>query len=79
MPRYYFETNDGDIYLGGDEGIELPGPKEARREALSALPDMARDTIPDGDERTLKATVRDETNAIVFEGTLTLKGTWHPK
>jgi hypothetical protein len=33
------------------EGIILSGLKEAKEEAIKALPDMARDGLPNGDYR----------------------------
>ena len=79
MPRYYFETKDNDEHTGDDEGSELAGPRAARREALSALPDMARDSIPNGDDHAFYALVKDANGEPVFEGTLTLRGRWLKK
>lgn len=76
MPRYFFETNDGDVICRDDEGQDLPDAEAARKAALEALPDMARDRIPDGDHRVFVTTVRDERGATVYVATLLLKGEW---
>ncbi len=44
--------------------------------ALSALPDMARDKMPDCDRRTFKAIVRDDNGQEIYTATLTLVGEW---
>ena len=76
MPRYFFDTDDGDRSHRDDDGLDLPHPEAARRAALDALPDMARDKMPDGDRRTLVAAVRDERGTVVYSATLSLEGDW---
>ncbi len=79
MPRYYFPTNDGDHRHLDDIGQNLSGPAAARLMALDALPDMARDTMPDGDHRVLSVEVRDEEEDLIYHATLTLRGEWIKK
>ncbi len=76
MPRFFFDTDDGDTLDHDDEGQELPGAEEARQAALDALPDMARDKLPDGDHRTFLVTVRDDQGIEIYRATLSLKGEW---
>ena len=76
MPRYFFDTDDGDQSFRDDEGLDLPHVEAAREAALDALPDMARDKMPDGDRRTFVATVRDAYGVVVYSATLSLKGEW---
>jgi len=45
MPRYFFDL-DG---VTDQSGLELDGPEQARSEAIKALPDVARDVLPDGE------------------------------
>jgi hypothetical protein len=54
-------------------GLELDGPEQARAEAVKALPDMARDVLPDGDHLRLAVSVRDETGRVFFRASLTLR------
>ena len=76
MPKYYFTTDDGDSRIFDQIGQELPDAAEARSMALDALPDMARDKLPDGDTRTFMVTVSDEANELIYKAELKLKGEW---
>ena len=46
MPRYYFDTDDGEHFIEGQEPFDLYGMKEARLQAQAALADIARDHVP---------------------------------
>lgn len=74
MPRYFVDTHDGDTPHSDTDGHDLPDAEAARRAVLDALPDMARDKLPDGDSRTFMAAARDERGAVVYTATLTLRG-----
>ena len=74
MPRFFIDTDDGDVHIHDDEGFDLADAEAARREAMTVLPDMARDKLPDGDRRTFVATVRDDAGSVVYSATLTLVG-----
>jgi len=51
MPRYFFDTYDGDRFVPDEEGQELEGIDAAKVAAQAALPEMARDVPLDGDQR----------------------------
>ena len=76
MPRYFFDTDDGDQSHRDDDGLDLPHAEAARQAALDVLPDMARDKMPDGDRRTFVASVRNDQGAIIYTATLSRKGEW---
>ena len=76
MAHYTIDTDDDDLLVEGDYGEGLTCLSTARRMALSALPDIARDKLPDGDRRTFKATVRDDNGLEIYTATLTLVGEW---
>ncbi|MBX9931547.1 MAG: hypothetical protein K2Y56_08405 [Methylobacterium sp.] len=76
MPRYTIDTNDDELLVEGDDAEGLTDVEAARRAALSVLPDMAREKLPDGDRRTFCASVRDEEGRVVYKATLTLVGEW---
>jgi hypothetical protein len=76
MPRYFFDTDDGTSLMIDPEGYELPDEAAARWAALDALPDMARDKIPDGDHRTFSVSVRDANQEVICAATLSLMGGW---
>ncbi len=65
MPRYFFDTRDGDRLERDDDGLDLESSEQARQEAERALADLARDVLPDGDMRELEIEVRDE-NDVIF-------------
>lgn len=79
MPRYFIDTDDGDLSVQDEEGYELPDLRAARDAAHRALPDMARQKMPDGDSREFCARVRDENGNILYTVRLSLRGEWHEK
>lgn len=76
MPRYFIDSSDGDYTDIDKEGIELADDVAARRVALDALPDMARDKLPDGDERSFEVRVRNASGAVIYRASLDLTGGW---
>ena len=76
MAKYYIHTDDGDESYRDSEGFDFAELQDARRAALSALPDMARDVLPDGDRRTFVVSVEDERGGVVYRATLDLVGEW---
>lgn len=77
MPRYFFDTDDGDRRAEDRDGVELPDHEAARRLAQAALPDMAHDKLPDGDHRDFTVRVRDEGGTVLYSACLALNGEWH--
>lgn len=77
MPRYFIDTDDEDHRVIDEAGFDLPGPLEARMTAIDALPDMARQRIPDGDARTFSVSVRNEAGRVIYSAELVMTGTWH--
>ncbi len=72
MPRYFFDTHDGDHLVIDEEGLELDNLAYVRREALSALSDIARDAVPKGPKHAMFISVRDERRNVIFRATLPL-------
>ena len=72
MPRFFFDTHDGDRLLLDNEGQELEDLEAAKAVAQEELPHIARDELPDGDQRTFIVSVRDETGEVVMRATLSL-------
>jgi hypothetical protein len=73
MPRYYFDTHDGDMPFPDVEGQDRNSMEEVRIQAQAGLADMARDVVPrDGPERTMVVAVRDEAGKIVLRAALIL-------
>ena len=72
MPRYFFDTSDGDRLIPDDEGIEMQDIEAAKAEAQRALADIAKDALPDGEQRTFVVSVRDEAGQVVVRAALSL-------
>ena len=72
MPRFFFDTYDGDFFAPDQEGQDLEGIEAAKLIAQEALPDMASDRLPDGDERVFIVSVRDEAGEVILYATLSL-------
>ncbi|UVF18075.1 hypothetical protein HPT29_016325 [Microvirga terrae] len=72
MPRYFFDTYDGDQFVPDSNGLELPDLAAAKREAQRALADIARDALPDDDQRTYFISVKNEAGQMVLRAGLTL-------
>lgn len=76
MPRYFFDIFDGDVLSPDDTGMDCESDLHARDQAIDALPDMAREELPDGAQRTMWVKIRDGTGSPIFEASLELKSRW---
>ena len=76
MPLFYFDIHDGVCLIRDDKGTELPDRHAARNAAISVLPGLARDELPDGDRRQFSSEVRDASGKVIFRATLSLATEW---
>lgn len=76
MPRFYFDTFDGDRTAVDHEGLECASRDRVQDQAIDALPDMAREVLPDGPNRMFRVEVRDEAGNVVFRASLELRSEW---
>jgi hypothetical protein len=76
MSRYYFDTYDQDQASKDVEGMECKSKSEIQRYAIDALPEMARDELPDGLNHDFRVEVRDERGRVVFHSSLLLRSQW---
>lgn len=72
MPRFFFDTFDGTRFVPDEDGLELDNIETAKAEAQKALPDLARDGLPDGNHNTFVVSVRDEEGKVVLRAALSL-------
>lgn len=72
MPRYYFDTYDGERFVPDPDGADLPDLTAAKAETQKALPDIARDALPNGNHRTFMVSVREGTGEMLARASLTL-------
>lgn len=74
MARYFFDIHDGELVTDA-VGVECADFDAVRREAKMALPEMAREILPDDSEQhTIRVMVRNERDRIVYTATLTFSG-----
>jgi hypothetical protein len=79
MPRFYFDIFDGQNWIRDAEGIECPSVRAAMEQAKSALPDLARDELPDGAALKMMVVVKDEAGQVIGEARPQheLRRVWH--
>ena len=73
MPKYYIDTADGETFIRDEVGYDFPDLQAAKTAAVDALPDMAREELPDGDARTFLAIVRGEVGLPILQASLTFQ------
>ncbi len=77
VPRYFFDTDNGDYLHRDEDGVELADDEAARVMAQAALPDMANDALPNGERRAFSVKVRNPPDTVLYTVCLTLVGEWH--
>lgn len=70
MPRFFIDTCDQDHFVRDETGDEYEDVEAAKTAAVDALPDMARDELPDGDARTFMALVRGPSGEPLLQASL---------
>jgi hypothetical protein len=76
LPRFYFDTYDGERASVDSDGLECSSRHMVQHQAIDALPDMAREILPDGPNRMFRVEVRDGDGNVVFRATLELQSAW---
>jgi hypothetical protein len=74
--RYFFDVDDDQRLIRDPDGHEFETREGMRDAAVAALPDIARDELPNGSRRVFTVKVRDETGRYVYQATLSFIGTW---
>ncbi len=73
MPRYFFDTDDGERPIQDKDGIELPTVDDIRATVRDLLFDLGHAELLSGRDRMFTAVVRDERGIPVYRGSMTLK------
>jgi hypothetical protein len=73
MPRFYFDTTLDHVTEPDREGVQLDDAQTARREAVRAAAEMAKDFARHSDEQDITIQVRDEAGERVGTARLTLR------
>jgi hypothetical protein len=76
MPRFFFDIHDGQDFTADDAGTDCADEEDARKEAIRVLPQIAKDTVPNGDYRLFWVKVRNASGADIFHASLELKSGW---
>ena len=76
MPKFFLDLYDGERFTRDPYGLDLQDRQEARKEAISVLPDMAREVLPDGNRRDFTVDVRTSAGEVLYTATLSLVGRW---
>ena len=70
MALYFFDVFDGKATAIDEIGIDCEDLSQVRYRAVDALPEIARDELPDGDERLFEVKVRNASGEQVFRCSL---------
>ncbi len=73
MPRYFFDTNDGDLAIRDEIGIDLTSHGDVERTTRDLLFDLGHAELLKGVDRTFTAIVRNERGAVEYRGAMTLR------
>ena len=72
MPRYFFDTCDGERQVRDETGIDLAGPQDIPREAAILLQGLGLAEMLKGRSRVFTVRVRRDDGAFVYRGTAKL-------
>jgi hypothetical protein len=72
MPRFYFDVHDGERFTPDRIGVDLDDAQATQREAARALPEVAKDALPDGTQRSFVIEVKNEAQRLILRAKLSL-------
>ena len=72
LPRYFFDTCDGERQVRDEAGIDLASPQDIAREAAILLQGLGLAEMLKGRSRVFTVRVRREDGAIIYRGTAKL-------
>ncbi|TRC98365.1 hypothetical protein FJV76_13800 [Mesorhizobium sp. WSM4303] len=70
MALYYFDVDDNGTFYPDDEGTDCDTFDRVKEEAIRALVEMIKDSLPDGDRHKLVIKVRDDGGDLVLKASL---------
>jgi hypothetical protein len=76
VPHFFFDIDDGEHVTRDDVGLHYPDAEMAKDQAVSTLPDVARDVMPDGAKRDFIVTMRNDGGTPIFRASLSLRTEW---
>ncbi len=73
MPRYFFDTDDGERQFRDDTGIDLASADDVAFTTRDLLFDLGHAELFNGKDRLFTATVRDKQGITVYRGSMVLR------
>ncbi len=73
MPRYFFDTHDGELATPDEIGIDLTTREDVESTVRDLLFDLGHAELLKGADRTFTAIVRNAEGAVEYRGSLTLR------
>ncbi len=73
MPRYFFDTDDGERQIQDKDGIDLSTLDDLPATVRDLLFDLGHAELLNGKDRVFTAAVRDERGVTVYRGTMVLR------
>ena len=73
MPRYFFDTDDGERQFRDEVGLELPDLEAVAAETFGLLRDLAHGHMSEG-RRVMTTHVRGDDGVLVYRGEMTVDG-----
>lgn len=67
MAFYYFDIDDNGDVFHDDQGTECVDFNQVKEEAIRALVEIIKDSLPDGDQHSLRIKVRSEGGELVLQ------------
>ncbi|MBA1144792.1 DUF6894 family protein [Mesorhizobium neociceri] len=67
MALYYFDVDDNGTVYPDDQGTDCETFDRVKEEAIRALVEMIRDSLPNGDRHRLMIKVRDDGGGVVLQ------------
>lgn len=74
MPLFYFDIYENGVLAADEFGDEHDSFEDARAQAITILPDMARDEIPVCDHQEFRCDVKDDSGIVVYRARLIFRG-----
>ena len=70
MALYYFDVDDNGEVFADDHGTDCDTFDRVKEEAIRALVEMIKDSLPDGDHHRLTIKVRNDGGCVVLQVSL---------
>ncbi len=76
MQRYFFDFQNGEHLSKDEEGNFLNEEPDMRSEAVRALSEMVKDSLPQGEHGRFVVVARDESGKPAYRAVLEFHGEW---